>query len=136
MRIAVTHKNGQVFQHFGHTEQFKIYDAQLDEIVNAVVVPTNGSGHGALAKFLKDLDVDILICGGIGAGARDALNGARINVYGGVTGSCDQAVRDLLDNKLIFNPHANCTHHDQQHDHDCGGNCSSGGCGHNCGGCH
>ena len=26
MRIAVTYENGQIFQHFGHTEAFKIYD--------------------------------------------------------------------------------------------------------------
>ena len=51
MRIAVTYEDGQVFQHFGHTEQFKIYDVEDGKIVNAVVVPTNGSGHGALAGF-------------------------------------------------------------------------------------
>ena len=49
MKIAVTYENGQVFQHFGHTEQFKIYEAAEGKVVSARVVETGGSGHGALA---------------------------------------------------------------------------------------
>ena len=52
MKIAVTYENGQIFQHFGHTEQFKIYEAADGKITHAEVVDTNGSGHGALAGFL------------------------------------------------------------------------------------
>ena len=70
MKIAVTYENGQVFQHFGHTEQFKIYEAAEGKVVSARVVETGGSGHGALAGFLRGLGVDTLICGGIGGGAR------------------------------------------------------------------
>ncbi len=135
MRIAITHENGNVYQHFGHTAEFKIYDVLMRDILTAKVVPTNGSGHGALAKFLKDLDVDILVCGGIGSGARDALNAMCINVYSGVSGSCDQALDDLVNDRLIYQPNANCTHHDRKH-HCNDGGCGSGGCGHNCGGCH
>ena len=70
MKIAVTYENGQVFQHFGHTEQFKIYEAAEGKVVSTRVVETGGSGHGALAGFLRGLGVDTLICGGIGGGAR------------------------------------------------------------------
>jgi hypothetical protein len=28
MKIAVTYENGMIFQHFGHTEQFKIYETE------------------------------------------------------------------------------------------------------------
>ena len=52
MKIAVTYENGQVFQHFGHTAQFKIYEAQEGRVLPSQVVDTNGSGHGALAAFL------------------------------------------------------------------------------------
>ena len=76
MKIAVTYENGEIFQHFGHTEQFKIYDVDNGKVVSSQVVDTNGSGHGALAGFLKALNVDMLICGGIGGGAREALAGA------------------------------------------------------------
>ena len=52
MKIAVTYENGQIFQHFGHTEQFKLYETADGKVVHAEVVDTNGSGHGALAGFL------------------------------------------------------------------------------------
>ena len=86
MRIAVTYENGEVFQHFGHTEQFKLYDIEDGKIVSEQIVPTNGSGHGALAGFLKAAQVDALICGGIGMGAQNALAEANIKLYGGVSG--------------------------------------------------
>ena len=86
MKIAVTYENGQVFQHFGHTAQFKIYEAQEGRVASSQVVDTNGSGHGALAGFLQAQGVDTLICGGIGGGAKTALAQAGIQLYGGVTG--------------------------------------------------
>ena len=96
MRIAVTYENGQIFQHFGHTEQFKVYDVENRAVTGSQVVDTNGQGHGALAGVLRDLGVDALICGGIGAGAQEALAQAGIRLYGGVTGGADEAVRALL----------------------------------------
>ena len=68
MKIAVTYDNGQIFQHFGHTEQFKLYEVEGGKVVSSEVVDTNGSGHGALADLLKAYGVETLICGGIGAG--------------------------------------------------------------------
>lgn len=128
MKIAVTYENGQVFQHFGHTAQFKIYEVQDGQVASSQVVDTNGSGHGALAGFLKAQGVDTLICGGIGGGARQALDAAGIAAYGGVSGSADQAVQDFLAEKLNFDPNARCNHHDGGHtcgehhheQHDCG----------------
>ena len=92
MKIAVTYSNGEIFQHFGHTEQFKVYTVDGNRILSAEVVNTNGSGHGALASFLSQLDVDVLICGGIGGGAQMALAQSGIQLYGGVTGDADKAV--------------------------------------------
>ncbi len=135
MKIAVTYQNGQIFQHFGHTEQFKIYEIDNKEIKNAVVMDTMGSGHGALAGFLKALGVDILICGGIGGGARMALQQAGIQLFGGVSGNADDAVKAFLGDVLVFNPDVKCDHHDH---HEGGHDCGNHGCGnHNCGGgCH
>ena len=133
MKIAVTYENGQIFQHFGHTEQFKIYSVEDGKIVSSEVVDTNGHGHGALAGFLSAQNVAVLICGGIGGGAQMALANAGIQLYGGISGSCDEAVDALLANELSFNPAVRCDHHDHEHGeggHDCG----SHGCGsHNCG---
>ena len=134
MRIAVTYENGQIFQHFGHTAQFKLYDAENGVITSEQVVDTNGSGHGALAGFLKENQVEVLICGGIGGGAQTALAEAGIVLYGGVSGSVDEAVKALLAEELAFNPNVKCDHHDHEHDeggHQCGEHgCGSHTCGH------
>ena len=130
MRIAVTYENGQIFQHFGHTEQFKVYDIEDGKIVASELVSTNGSGHGALAGVLNSLNADVLICGGIGGGAQMALASAGIQLFGGVSGDADQAVEALLAGTLVFNPNVQCNHHGEHHHHE-------GGCGeHGCGGDH
>lgn len=119
MRIAVTYENGEIFQHFGHTEQFKIYDVSDGKIVNEQIVETNGSGHGALAGFLQAVKVDALICGGIGMGAQMALADAEIKLYAGAQGFADDAVKSLIDGTLKFDPNARCDHH-EHHGGDCG----------------
>lgn len=133
MRIAVTYENGQIFQHFGHTEQFKIYDVADGQIVREAVVDTNGSGHGALAGFLMQLGVDALICGGIGGGAQMALAEVGIRLYGGVSGDADAAVNALIAGNLGYNPDVHCDHHDHEHGEG-GHSCGSHGCGNH--GCH
>lgn len=132
MRIAVTYENGMIFQHFGHTQQFKVYDVQDGKIISSEVVDTNGSGHGALAGVLTALNADALICGGIGGGAQMALAAAGIQLYGGVTGSADAAAQALAEGKLVFNPDVKCNHHD--HNHGEGHTCGDHGCGHHS--CH
>lgn len=134
MKIAVTYENGNIFGHFGHTQQFKLYDVQDGKVVASLVVDTMGSGHGALAGFLAAHGVDTLICGGIGGGAQMALANAGIRLYGGVTGSADAAVQALLDGRLAFDPDVHCDHHDH---HGEGRSCGSheGGC-HSHEGCH
>lgn len=125
MKIAVSYKNGNVFQHFGHTEQFKIYEVKDKTILSTKIVDTNGQGHGALAEFLHNQGVDTLICGGIGGGAQQALAQANIQLYGGVSGQADAAVAALLNGTLQFNPQVQCSHHDhgeencQSHGHNC-----------------
>lgn len=140
MKIAVTYENGAVFQHFGHTKQFKVYEAEDGKIISSEIVDTNGKGHGALAGVLQDIDADVLICGGIGGGAKQALAEAGIELYGGVSGDPDQAASDFIAGKLQFNPDVMCNHHGEHHgDHGHGGCGShdghgSGGCGsHKCG---
>ena len=127
MRIAVTYENGQIFQHFGHTEAFKIYDVEEGKVVHSEVVDTNGSGHGALAGVLNALNVDVLICGGIGGGAQTALAAAGIKLYGGVSGDADQAVEAFINETLDYNPDVRCSHH--EHSHGEGHTCGEHGCG-------
>ena len=133
MKIAVTYENGQVFQHFGHTEQFKVYEVEDGKVVSSQVVGSDGSGHEALAVLLADKAVDVLICGGIGGGAQAALQEQGIELCAGASGAADAAVEAYLRGELI-NTGANCDHHEHHgegHDcgeHECGGH--EGGCGH------
>lgn len=133
MRIAVTYENGNIFQHFGHTEQFKVYDVEEGKIVRTDIIDTNGSGHGALAGVLSALKADVLICGGIGGGAQTALAESGIKLYGGVSGNADEAVTALIAGNLDFDPDVHCEHHDHEHGgetHSCGDHgCGHGHCG-------
>lgn len=135
MRVAVTYENGEIFQHFGHTAQFKVYDVENGEILSTEVVDTNGSGHGALAGILSAMKADVLICGGIGGGAQTALAEAGIKLYGGVSGNADRAVEAFMSDSLIFDPNVHCGHHGHNHGegHHCGED--KHGCAGNGGGC-
>ena len=123
MKVAVTYdENEMVFQHFGHTERFKIYTVEDGKVLSGEVVDTAGAGHEALATFLARQGVDTLICGGIGPGAVNALNMCGIRVFGGITGLADYAVEALARGVLSYNPEPNCDHHDHEHveGHECG----------------
>ena len=121
MRIAVTYENGYVGQHFGHTEEFKVYDVEDGGIVNTQILSSNGQGHGMLAVVLKEADVELLICGGIGMGARYALNEMDIELIPGAQGKADDVVRAYLSGTLEYDPDATCHHHEHDHEHGCDG---------------
>ena len=122
MKIAVTYENGHVFQHFGHTETFKVYDVADGKVVGAEIMDANGSGHGALAQLLSERHIDVLICGGIGGGAQAALEDAGIALCAGAEGDADEAVAAYLRGELV-NTGANCDHH---HEEGCGEHSCSG----------
>ena len=125
MKIAVTYDNGNIFQHFGKTEFFKVYEVEDSKVISSEVIGSNGTGHGALAGLLAEQNVDVLICGGIGAGAQNALAEAGIQLYGGVSGSADDAVKALAAGTLSYNPDVQCSHHGQ-HEHGEGRSCGHG----------
>ena len=146
MKIAVTYENGNIFQHFGRTEYFKVYEVEEGKILSSEVISSNGIGHGALAGLLADRDIRTLICGGLGGGALNALTNAGIEVCAGASGNADAAVEAYLKGELT-DTGANCDHHGEGHtcghhegeDHECCGGhegedhecCGGGGC---CGG--
>ena len=139
MKIAVTYENGNVFQHFGKTESFKVYEAEDKKVVSSEVISANGVGHSALAGFLAAEGVDVLICGGIGGGAQEALKEAGIEVCSGAEGNTDAAVEAYLKGELV-SAGTSCNHHHEEghscghheEEHSCGGNCG-GSCGGGCG---
>ena len=148
MKIAVTYDNGNIFQHFGKTEFFKVYEVEDGKVVSSEVIGSNGVGHGALAGLLADRAVDVLICGGIGGGAQAALEEAGVELCAGAEGDADRALEAYLKGELVSSG-VNCDHHhheeghscgDHEEDHGCGSHeeghsCGAGGCGSGCGGC-
>lgn len=125
MKIAVTYDNNEeVFQHFGHTEQFKIYEVENNSVKTSRILSSDGSGHSALAQLLENEDVNVIICGGIGGCAVQALGEAGIQIYAGISGNADTAVQSLLKGTLEQTSEANCSHHSEHEQ------------GHSCGHCH
>ena len=119
MKIAVTYDNGEIFQHFGKTEFFKVYEVEDNKVVSSEVIGSNGTGHGALAGLLAEQGVNVLICGGIGGGAQTALTEAGIELCAGAQGNTDQAVESYLKGELVSSG-ANCDHHHHEEGHSCG----------------
>ena len=137
MKIAVTYDNGNIFQHLGRTESFKVYEVEDNKVISSEVIGSNGVGHGALAGLLSGQSVDVLICGGIGGGAQAALQEAGVELCAGAEGDADQAVEAYLKGELISTG-ANCDHHHHEDGHSCGdheeGHSCGGGCRDSCGG--
>ena len=128
MKIAVTYADGNVFQHFGHTEALKIYDIEDNKIKNSQIISTDGSGHAAIADVLHEAGAQVLICGGIGGCAVSALENYGIELYAGIQGAADDAVEAFLGGSLAQVKSANCSHHHGEHEHNSGHQC--GHCGH------
>ena len=129
MKIAVPHENGEVFQHFGHATEFKIYTADDKQPLAGEIVHPEDVSHEAVAGYLKKQGVDILICGGIGEGAREAIEAEHILLCSNVSGRADEVVESFLEGSLEFMSGASCDHHHDGEEHGCGGCCGS------CGGC-
>ena len=144
MRIAVTYENGNVFQHFGHTQQFKVYEVEEGKVLSSEVVGSDGQGHSALAVLLENKGIDVLICGGIGGGAQAALEQRGIELCAGAEGDADEAVEAYLRGELV-NTGTNCDHHGEGHScheegESCEGSCHGeegceGDCEGSCEGC-
>ena len=126
MKIAATYDNGKIFQHFGKTEFFKVYEVEDNKVISSEVISSNGTGHGALAGLLADQGISVLICGGIGGGAQTALAEAGVELCSGAQGDVDAAVDAYLKGELVSTG-VNCDHHHHEDGHSCG-NCG-GGCG-------
>ena len=133
MRIAVTYQNGEVYQHFGHTELFRLYDVENGRVVHKMTIRPTNAGHEAMAKVLQKAGADLLICGGIGDGAQKALQAAGIGLYAGVSGNSDEAVNALLSGVLRYETGSTCQNHGSC-GHECGdhGDGEGCGCGHDC----
>lgn len=127
MRIAITYDNGNVYPHFGKTSKFNIFEINDGKIIKEEILDTNGNGHSALAGFLLSKNIDGVICGNIGAGAKASLEEVNIKYYAGVTGTVKDTITAFLNGKLKYNNLVSCNHH-KHDDHEY--TCSEHGCNH------
>lgn len=120
MKIAIPYNEGNVFEHFGRTKSFKVYDLQNGVIENTVFINADGSGHSELISMLKSVDVELVLCGGIGGKAIQMFNNLGIDVYTGATGNTDDVLRGFMDGSLKLNNTSTCDHHhDDSEEHSC-----------------
>ncbi len=129
MKFAVTCENNEVFQHFGHTPEFAVFETDGDKIVSETRLSCGTTGHGALAGLLSEGGIELLICGGIGGGAINALAQAGIQVVGGAEGPVRSVAEDYLTGKLVVREDYHCNHH-HNGEHNC--HDSDHSCGHHC----
>lgn len=108
MKIAVTYDKGNVFMHFGKTENFKVYEINDNKITNTYILNNKGITHCALIDLLKKDNIDILICGNLGYGAVTKLKDNNIKLYAGVSGSSDGAVDSYLAGTLNYDNDSVC----------------------------
>ena len=113
MKIAVTYEkeSGNVFQHFGKTQCFKLYEIENGQVLNSQVIDNGGNGHHALPPYLKSLGVETLILGNRGQGAIDAIAASGLKEIPGITGSADEAAALFAKGQLKGNFDAKCQHH-------------------------
>lgn len=125
MILAVPYENGEVFQHFGKSKEFQLFDIDNGAIQSERIILNEGSGHGALADLLGKQGVTVLLCGGIGDGAKQALADWGIRVLAGVQGEVKQIVQDYLADRLVVMEGATCNHHEHhsEQEHSCHGDC-------------
>ncbi len=117
MKIAATYEKdtGNVFQHFGKTQFFKIYEIEDGKILSSEVIDNGGNGHHALPPYLKSLGVETLILGNRGQGAIDAIAASGLKEIPGITGPADEAAALFAKGELKGNFDAKCDHHHGEH---------------------
>lgn len=119
MKIAVTCVNGQVFQHFGHCPSFLICEIKDGKMTSQEMLNTQGHGCSLLASFLKQNGVDVVICGGIGAGTKEHMISYGIEILSGASGDAIVQVQNYLAGTLNYNPETECDHHEHEGNHQC-----------------
>ena len=115
MKVAVTYEKetGNIFQHFGKTQYFKIYQIEDGKILSSEVIDNDGNGHHAIPPYLKSHGVETLILGNRGQGAIEAIAASGLKEMPGITGSA--AAELFAKGELKPNFEAKCNHHGEHH---------------------
>lgn len=123
MKVAIPWDGNKVFQHYGKSRIFAVFSVDEGEVRDLGMLDTEGSGgHEALAALLAEEEIDVLICGGIGAPARDRLAAAGIECVSGVEGWISDVIEAYAAGTLESDPGSVCAHH-AGGAHDCEHTC-------------
>ena len=130
MKVAVSYRDGEIYEHFGHAETFAIYDFDLNNMDNStkkLIDVRDLSGHEAMVERMRAEGVDAVLCGNMGAAAKAQLLSCGIVPVIGYCGDADTAAELLILGRLPVAPGdgdcgCGCGG-------DCGGGCSGGCCG-------
>lgn len=109
MKIAVASEGKNVSGHFGHCSDFNIFTAEDGSIVMEDTVASPGHDYN-LIEFLNERGVNVIISGGMGAGAREKFDEKGIGIVTGAHGSAKDAVLDYLAGTLISDGSVCCKH--------------------------
>ncbi|WP_334308253.1 NifB/NifX family molybdenum-iron cluster-binding protein [Anaerocolumna sp.] len=116
-RIAVaTDENHNVFQHFGKTQAFTIYELEGKDLKSKNTLSSNGAGHSELVTLLSENNIDVVICGGVGLHAMEGLMEAGMLVIPGAQGDVDVVTASYLDGSLQASEGPTCDHHDHENE--------------------
>lgn len=118
MKIAVACMGKQVGGHFGHCENFTIFEAKNGKIASENSIPNPGHRPGFLPNFLGDMGVEVIIAGGMGGGAVEIFNERRIEVIVGAEGDARAAVESYLGGALKS---TGSVCHEHAYEDECGG---------------
>ena len=128
MKIAIPVENGVLCSHFGHAPQFAFVNVEDGKVTSSSLEVPPPHEPGVLPRWLNDNGITHLLCGGIGGGAVNLLQGAGIQVIAGLQ-PVDPAVlvEDFLAGKVQGVTGATCSGHGDGHGqgdgHGCGGTC-------------
>jgi predicted Fe-Mo cluster-binding NifX family protein len=117
LKVAVASEGKMVTEHFGHCENFNIYETENGKIIKSESIPNPGHKPGFLPNFLNDLGVKVIISGGMGGGAIDIFNEKGIEVIVGAEGVAEASVNSYLQGNLKSTGSV-CNEH--QHHDECG----------------
>lgn len=118
MKIAVASTGAMTTEHFGHCENFNLFEAENGVITKHESIPNPGHKPGFLPNYLGDLGVNVVISGGMGQGAIDIFNMRNIEVITGATGSAEDCAKRYLAGELQS---TGSICHKHEHAGECGG---------------
>lgn len=124
MKIAMPARDGQINEHFGTTQEFAIIELVNNEVKNLEIISNEGlqHNHGGIANMLKNENIEVIICGGIGGHMIQALQQMGLRVVNGASGSLKQTAEAFANGTLVTRP-VSCSCSGGHHHHHHGGGC-------------